>query len=295
MACPRCRRGLSWDEASTICDTCSTAYPIVEGIASLLPTPLRDDPYKLSQADSHDIPGSGRFEGTRPRRTPRFYGLLMEEKLSRSVSALRRQLAGSTAVVICAGSGMDAEFLARQGASTLAFDVSIESCKRTNARAQETGLPILAVLGDAEHLPLRDSSVDLAYVHDGLHHLENYFSGLGEMLRVAGQAISISEPTQAVATAVSVRFGLSEEVEESGNTVHRMPIGSVVKFLSEQGFRPVKAQRYAMYYRHEPGPVVRLLSRERLAPASLVAFRIANRIIGPVGNKMSVQAVRDGR
>jgi ubiquinone/menaquinone biosynthesis C-methylase UbiE len=216
----------------------------------------------------------------------------MEEKLSRSISALRGNLAGYHAVVLCAGSGMDAEFLARQGAPTLAVDVSLGSCKRTRARARETGLPILPVVGDAESLPLRDASVELAYVHDGLHHLENYFGGLREMVRVARNAVSISEPTQAVATALSVRVGVSEEVEESGNTVHRIPITTIVDFLQAHGFSPVATQRYAMYYQHQPGRIVRLLSRERLAPASLAAFRTANRLIGPIGNKMSVQAVR---
>jgi ubiquinone/menaquinone biosynthesis C-methylase UbiE len=219
----------------------------------------------------------------------------MQEKLSRSISSLQADLDGSQAIVVCAGSGMDAEFLARQGMPTLALDVSLGACRRARRRAEDTGLPIVPVVADAENLPLRNASVDLAYVHDGLHHLENYFGGLREMTRVAKKAVSVTEPTKAVATAISVRAGISEEVEESGNTVHRVPISMLVDYLNEHGFTPIGVDRYAMYYRHEPGKFVRFVSRGRLAGACLGAFRVGNHLIGPVGNKMSVQAVRASR
>lgn len=258
----------------------------------LLASRLEDDPHKLRQAEAHDSAGSERFERTRPLGAPRFYGMLMEEKLSRSISELRGRLSGSSAVVVCAGSGMDAEYLARNGIPTIAVDVSLGSCRRTLDRADRAGLPILPVAGDAEQLPLRDASVGLAYVHDGLHHLRDYFRGLGEMLRVARGAVSISEPTRAAATAVLVRVGVSAEVEDSGNSVHRVPVEDVVDFVQARGFESLRADRYAMYYRHQPGPVVSLLSRPRLASLGMRAFRAANRIAGPAGNKMAVQAVR---
>jgi uncharacterized protein YbaR (Trm112 family) len=292
LVCPKCRGALGWEESVATCQVCASTFSIEAGIPVLLATSLEDQPYKLRQADSYILARSEFFERTRPRGAPRFYGLLMQEKLSRSISALRGELDGARAVVICAGSGMDAEFLARQGLPTLALDVSLGACKRAHRRAEETGLPILPVVADAENLPLRDASVELAYVHDGLHHLENYFGGLREMMRVARSAVSLTEPTRAIATAILIRAGISEEVEESGNDVHRVPIPMLVRFLTEHDFTPVGTDRYAMYYQHEPGPIVRVLSRGRLAPPSLAAFRVANGLLGRVGNKMSVQAVR---
>lgn len=161
-------RRLGWEKSVATCQVCASTFSIEAGIPVLLATSLEDQPYKLRQADSHNGARSEFFERTRPRGAPRFYGLLLQEKLSRSISALRGELDGARAVVICAGSGMDAEFLARQGLPTLALDISLGACKRAHRRAEETGLPILPVVADAENVPLRDASVELAYVHDGL-------------------------------------------------------------------------------------------------------------------------------
>jgi hypothetical protein len=267
-------------------------YEIDGEVPVLLVGHLEGEPYKLRQAEAHDDAVSEVFEATRPRGAPLFYGMLMQEKLTQSLHSLPGVLDGSPAAVICAGSGMDAEFLARQGLPTFAFDVSLGACKRTLRRARETGLPLVPVVADAENLPLADASVALAYVHDGLHHLENYLGGLHEMTRVAKEAISMTEPTQALATRVAVALGISETIEDSGNTVHRMPIQSLVEFLRERDFKAVGAFRYVMYYTHQPGLIVHFLSRRRLAPVAIAGFRGANSLVGAVGNKMSVQAVR---
>ena len=74
-------------------------------------------------------------------------------------------------ITICGGSGIDAEFLARQGASVIATDLSLGAVQRAVERGRRAELPIDAVVADAEHLPFADGSVDVVYVHDGLHHL----------------------------------------------------------------------------------------------------------------------------
>jgi hypothetical protein len=126
------------------------------------------------------------------------------------------------------------------------------------------------------------------------HHLQDYLAGMGEMLRVTIRAVSISEPTRATATKLSVRLGFSLTIEDAGTPVRRVPISEVAGFTQARGFGPLSPRRYAMYYRHQPGRVVRVLSRKRLARMSLVAFRLFNQLFGGIGNKMAVQAVRDG-
>src|SRR5207249_11192752 len=111
------------------------------------------------------------------------------------------------------------------------------------------------IVADVEHLPFADRSVDLVYVHDGLHHLGDPSTGLKEMARVAAKAISVNEPARALATAASVRLGLALEREEAGNLVARLKPHEIQSMLIAQGFRIVCAQRYAMYYRHHPGRV----------------------------------------
>jgi SAM-dependent methyltransferase len=150
-------------------------------------------------------------------------------------------------------------------------------------------------VASAEALPFPDNSVDLVFVHDGLHHLADPFVALAEMARVARDAVSVNEPALAAATAVAVRLGLSESEEEAGNRVRRLSPEQVAVELERHGFRVRRSERYAMMYRHEPGRASRLLSRPGLygmTRASLAAF---NAVAGRSGNKLTVQAVRANR
>jgi len=52
------------------------------------------------------------------------------------------------------------------------------------------------------------------------------------------------------------------------------------------------AQRYAMYYRHEPGAIFRILGKRRIFPVARLLWRLGNLILGRFGNKMVVVARR---
>jgi ubiquinone/menaquinone biosynthesis C-methylase UbiE len=187
---------------------------------------------------------------------------------------------------------MDAEFLARAGASVISSDISLGAAKRTQERARRHGIQIVSIVADVEHLPFRDRSIDLVYVHDGLHHLANPEVGLLEMARVANRGMSITEPTRAVVTNMAVRFGLALSREESGNAVARLDPATVKTRLQGAGFRVIRSQRYAMYYHHYPGPVFALLSLPLLLAIVTVGWRAANLVLGRVGNKIAIVAVR---
>ena len=114
------------------------------------------------------------------------------------------------------------------------------------------------------------------------------------MTRVAAEAISVNEPARAVATSAAVRLGLALEREEAGNLVVRMKPSEIESFLIARGFRIVCAQRYAMYYRHQPGRIFSVLSSRMCLPVSKAALQILNRFAGRLGNKLTVQAIRGG-
>lgn len=296
LVCPDCRLDLVWGGDEVQCSGCATRFPIVEGVCVLLPTDPRSDAdakQKLAQASFFDEgEGGAEFEITRPHGTPRLYRWLLEEKFRRGVEGLEGMLAGGTAASVCGGSGMDAEHLARAGASVLCIDISLGAALRAKDRAERFGLPITPVVADAETLPLRDGSVDLAYVHDGLHHLERPEDGLREMARIARRAISVTEPAQAAATRVLVRLGLALDREEAGNRVARIAPSRFARELSRSGFEVIGATRYAMYYRHVPGALIRALSLWPLAPLARAAYRFANLMIGHAGNKATIRAIR---
>ena len=144
-----------------------------------------------------------------------------------------------------------------------------------------------------EAWPFADQSVDLVAVHGGLHPLDDPYPGLSEMARVARRLVVVTEPARASITRLAIRLGLALETEEAGNRVARMEPSEVAAFLEARGFAVLRAQRYAMYYPHHPGAVFSLLSRPLVFPVVRAGWRLANTLVGRVGNKMVVVAGRD--
>lgn len=263
-------------------------YPVEDGIPIFVQGGSDHARRQAAHFDEEDA----EFEISRPHGTTQLYRWLIEEKFSRSIRGIRELVPRRTALAVCGGSGMDAELLARAGASVVSADISLGAARRARERARRFGVAITPVVADAEDLPFVDRSFDLVYVHDGLHHLEHPEAGLSEMARVARVAVSITEPARAVVTALAVRLGLALEREEAGNPVARLDLDEVKAALSEHGFHVVEAHRYGMYYRHHPGSVSHLLSRRRLFPLATGALRALNDAGGGIGNKLTVQAVR---
>jgi SAM-dependent methyltransferase len=196
------------------------------------------------------------------------------------------------ALTVCGGSGMDAEFLARAGATVISSDLSLGAATRARQRSEKRGLGIRSIVADVEHLPFADRSVDLVAVHDGLHHLDDPYTGLSEMARVARHWVVVTEPARASITRLAVRLGIALEIEEAGNRVARMEPSEVAAFLRARGYVVLRAERYAMKYPHHPGSVFRLLSRPLVFPIVSVGWRLGNVLLGRFGNKMVVVAER---
>lgn len=306
LTCPVCRDSalLGFDERPRAgvltCDRCRASYPIRGGIPILLPPDTNASGthdeldhlrrHKRRQADHFDREVAEEFEIARPRGTPAAYQWLMSDKFRRSVRLLPG-LRGATVVDACCGSGMDAEFLAREGAKVVALDISEGCATRALARARRHGLDYLVVVGDIEHLPVRSGAVDIGYVHDGLHHLPDPRVGLRELARVARRAVSVNEPADALATRLAVHLGIALRREASGNVVARLRTEDVSGELTSAGFQ-VSRGRYVMYYKHDPGKFMDLLSGPGAYHVFCAAAGLANLAIGRWGNKLQVTAVR---
>jgi len=288
--CPACHGSLTWDAGLTTCVSCGRSYPVVDGIPVF--AVLHGDDHKRGQAELRFDAPSANWEIERPSGGAALYGWLMLYKLRRGVSGIESHIRGATVLVVCAGSGMDAEFLARQGARVIASDVSLDAAMRTRERARRHRIPLIPLVADAEALPFRDHGIELTFVHDGLHHLRDPTVGVREMARVTADALSISEPAKALVTAIAIKAGIALVEEPAGNPVARLELPQVKKVLQDSGLDVVAAERYAMFYRHEPGPAMRLLSRGRLQPLARHAIRLFNTTFGPVSNKLVVKAVR---
>ncbi len=294
LICPSCRGLLDSSVDGYVCPGCEAHYPVIDGVP-VLSGLAGDDPateYKRRQIEFFDGEAA-EFEISRPRGQPRLYGWLMADKFRRSVRGIEPRLAGATALMVCGGSGMDAEFLARHGATVIASDLSIGAAQRALERGRRSGLPIEPLVADAEDLPFADRSVDIVYVHDGLHHLSDPMVGLAEMRRVARDCLLVTEPARAAVTALAVRLGIALEEEDAGNRVERVSGEQIAGFIADDGWHVVGVDRYAMYYRHEPGYWMRFFSRRRTFPVARFAIAAFNRVLGRFGNKLAVRAVRD--
>ncbi|MDQ6769190.1 MAG: class I SAM-dependent methyltransferase [Gemmatimonadota bacterium] len=277
-------------------------FPIVDGIPVLLPDEIREhdelehvtDPpgSRRRQAEFYDRAVAFDFEVSRPRGAPRLYESLLLEKFRRGTRAFRNEIRGSNTLVVCGGSGMDAEFLVQSGALVVTSDASVGASRRAVMRAQRHRLPIGVIAADVEHLPFADRSFDLVYVHDGLHHLAEPDRGLREMMRVARSMISVNEPARAAATLLAVRFGLAKHREDSGNLVARLKLRSLEVALEQGGFRVLNSERLFMYYRHAPGPWMRFASRPILFTVTRGLLHLADAVFGRAGNKLTIQAKR---
>jgi SAM-dependent methyltransferase/uncharacterized protein YbaR (Trm112 family) len=311
LACPACHNRVGRAGTSIDCPSCGRSYAVIDEIPVFVDAGAHqhdeiDDHQhshgrtevaaghlqKSAQSRFFDDVALEEFEIERPTGAPAWYRFLIGEKLRRSLAPFHGRLDGWTALTVCGGSGMDAEFLARAGATVISSDLSLGAARRVKERARRHAVDLTPVVADVEHLPFADQSIDLVFVHDGLHHIRDPFIGLAEMARVARRAICVTEPAAAAATTVAVRLGLALEREEAGNRVARLRPGDLRRALEVAGFRVVKAGRYAMYYQHVPGRWTRLLSRRPLFDAVVLGWRAADLVAGRFGNKLVVAATR---
>ncbi len=296
LACPDCLSSLVWLDGCCRCSECASEFVIKLGIPILLPHGQESSSFaqqKVQQAHFFDYNADEEFEISRPHGTSRLYEWCIQRKFARSIDGLEKNLRPEAVVLaVCGGSGMDAEFIASSGSSVICLDISFEAARRAKERARRHGLSIFPIVADAECLPLPGESVDVAFVHDGLHHLEDPSTGLREMARVARVSVAVSEPARALGTALAARLGLAEEIEEAGNRVNRLTLVGVTRTLDELGFTTVASERYILVYRHFPGRVSKLLSRHGLFFCAKLVFRAADIMAGRWGNKLSVRATR---
>lgn len=239
-------------------------------------------------------------EITRPRGYPRPVRFLLDGKFAAALELLRRTgavagaafPAGTTALVICAGSGMESEYLARAGWRVTALDISCDAVRRAGERARRFGVAYERVAGEAERLPFADGAFDVVFVHDGLHHLADPYRGVAEMLRVARRGVVIAEPADAALTRLAVRLGISGRYEDAGNFVFRLDPGRLARVFREAGAERWAMRRDLVYYQPWTFGIYRWLGREPLFLLFRIGFRAMNLLIGRRGNSLKAVAIK---
>lgn len=91
---------------------------------------------------------------------------------------------GKRVLEIGCGMGTDGVQFAKAGADYIGMDLTPNGAGLTNRNLAMRGLAGRAITGDAEHISLPDSSVDLVYSHGVLHHTPNIDNAVREIWRV---------------------------------------------------------------------------------------------------------------
>lgn len=229
-------------------------------------------------------------EITRPHSYPAPARFLLDFKLAQTLELLRQPVQGMTALVVCAGSGMDSEYLLRRGMRVIATDLSLDALRRARERAQRYGLDYALVVAEAEHLPFRNGAADLTFVHDGLHHLPDPLPAIREMIRTCSKAVAIAEPAQAPITRLAVLIGLSGDYEDMGNYVYRLTAKQLRNIFEQAGMAGCAFQQHLIYYQPWTFRIYRFLESAPLFWLFRFGFFILNLIVGRWGNSLKAVA-----
>ena len=144
LRCPACG-GVLAEREGFKCSQCQHTYAVEDGIPVLLPAPgdggSRDVAHKLGQARFFDEESSPEWEITRPHAAPAWHRWQLEEKHRRAINGMGA-IGGMSALTVCGGSGMDAEFLYRQGARpVVSADISLGAARRVAERGRRFDVP----------------------------------------------------------------------------------------------------------------------------------------------------------
>ena len=120
-------------------------------------------------------------------------------------------------------------------------------------------------IADMEKLPFNNSSFDLVFVKEALHHLPKPILGFYEMLRVSKKAVVFIEPHETMIGNILEKFGISSKYETNqkgnlkfrDNYVFRWKEKEIIKILTvyylESGYKVVftrcwMSNRFNMQY-----------------------------------------------
>ncbi len=232
-------------------------------------------------------------EITRPRGYPAFVQWLIQSKLKAAVGLYGPGLQpGLKVLAVCCGSGLDLELLTERDLTPLGLDLSLEAIRRAKERSRRFRTFYQLVCGDATALPFRDSSFDIVFVHDGLHHLEDPYAGAAEMIRVARRGVVVAEPATSPLTRFAVWIGISSDFEEAGNFVNRIDPTRLSAVFRQAGLTQVRTARELCYYQPWTYRVYQLVEAIVGLSAMQRLHRLVNILVSRWGNSLRAAAWR---
>jgi SAM-dependent methyltransferase len=249
MCCPACRGDLraraetedSPPEAAlgVVCATCQREYPVVQGIVDFLPADDLGRSFSQRAMEATSIVSI--YEGSWWRASP-LAALLMRISLDEEMSLIERIASpGPTARVLdlACGPGLYARRFAagHPERQVVGLDLSWPMLRSATHKAAEARIENLRfVHGQAQALPFRDASLDVANCCGALHLFPDIPGALRELSRVIC-------PKGRFSMAVSLRGSgplgrLRGTVVQSLSGLHSFSREELEALLDEAGFEP---------------------------------------------------------
>ena len=129
-------------------------------------------------------------------------GRLIAEQQAQVIADFLDPIAGQQLLDVGTGTGRGAIALAARGGRVTGVDASAEMLAVARRRAQETGVQVEFVQGDAHGLAYPDRSFDAVVCLRVLMHTPDWRQSLGELCRVAKQRVVFDYPALMSAAAI---------------------------------------------------------------------------------------------
>jgi SAM-dependent methyltransferase len=180
------------------------------------------------------------------------------ENLREEDARLLGDVRGRTILEVGCGGAMCSRWLARRGAAPVAFDLSAGMLRQARALAVRAGIEVPLVQADAEHIPFRADSFDLAFTAFGAIQFvadsARLMREVARVLRPGGRWVFATthptrwafpdDPGPAGLTATMSYFDRTPYVEhdDSGRATyveHHRTLGDRIREIAAAGFRLV--------------------------------------------------------
>jgi len=171
-------------------------------------------------------------------------GILLLEDQQRVIEAFLGDLAGLRVIDVGTGTGRAALALARRGACVTGVDASTEMLKVAAERAQESGLAIEFVPGDAHDLAYADRAFEAAVCLRVLMHTPDWKQCLAELCRVAGRRVVFDYP--ALGSLAALQAAARRIAHAAGRRVESYRVlsaRSITRELERHGFHILAVHR----------------------------------------------------
>ena len=131
------------------------------------------------------------------------FGLFVHLRLREVFRSSRDiELDSKTILCSCCGHGVEVGFFLEVGMEITGLDISSEMLKECRRKYRDWHMSLNLVLGDAERMPFRNNSFDVALVVAGLHHLAHPYEGINELARVSKNVIALIDLVEPLITRI---------------------------------------------------------------------------------------------